>query len=290
MWWSMSNRSRAASLVVALLALVGTACGSEGNGSPDPEATPNVVDVTIDYQQGSRCYSAGYPRFRLGIDPERQVAWLDFESNNEPDIVRSDDAAYFRAASVPGFEDQAGWIRAPVDPSDPLNEVVRLTALGELSYTLLIPETPISPLLDDFNALRSRTDGNEALLDESDPQSPFVRWTEDADGNVVEITVQPQDPQPLGEQRITITPIAEGMVGGVSPPPEAETVDLAEMPASTTLLSSGLFDPACRDPESPGDVEADRQCVRDATGQMTVRDWSDLQATGFGPGISAPCP
>lgn len=167
--------------------------------------------------------------------------------------------------------------------------MIRLTALGELSYTLLIPEAPTSSFIDEFNEVRSRTNGNEALLDESDPGSPLVRWVEDTDGNVVEITIQPQEPQPLGEQLITITPTESSGTPTASPPPDTETVDLAEVPAAPALLSSGLFDPACRDPASLGDIESDRECVREAVGQLTVREWIELQDAGPGPGISAPC-
>jgi hypothetical protein len=285
----MSN-SRYLAVIAASLALAVPACGSNSRGSTDATAMPEVIDVDIDYQSGSRCYTAGYPTFRLGIDPERKLGWLDFDSNNEPDIVRVDDAAYFRASGFPGFEFQSGWVRAPVDPADPLNQVARLTSLGELSYTLLVPDAPTTPLLKEFEALQSTAHGSEALLDEADSQSPVVRWREDSKGKLIEITVRPQEPHPLGEQLITITPAAAPGTGSASPPPESATVDLADVPASIALLSSRLFDPACRDPESPGDVEADRQCVRDATDQMTVREWIDLQATGHGPGISAPCP
>lgn len=280
---------RCAAGIAAFLMLVAAACGFESSRFERTTATSNVVDVNIGYLQGSRCYSAGYPKFRLGADPERRLAWLAFDLRDEPDIVRSDDVAYFRSSSFPGFEDQVGWIRVPADQADPLNKVARLTSLGELSYTLLNPDPPTTPLLDEFEALRSRADSNSALLDEADPKSPVVRWVEDAEGDFVEITVQIQDPDPLGEQLITITPSLVGATSDVSLPPEKEAIDLADVPASGPLLSSRLLDHACRDPENPGDVESERQCVRDAVGQMTIGEWIELRSTGD-LGVPPPCP
>jgi hypothetical protein len=227
--------------------------------------------------------------FRLGVDAERQLGWLDFDADNQMEIIRDGDAAYFRASSFPGFEEQEGWIRVPVNPADPLNQVARLTSLGELSYTLLLPEAPTAPLFDEIRALQLSADGNEAPLDADDPESPVVRWAEDPGGNIAEISVEHQNADPLGEQGIRITPVASDGIDGVPRPADSETESLAEVPASSALLGSRLLDPACRDPQSPGDVEADRQCVREATAEMTVREWVQLHAIGSRPGISGPC-
>lgn len=257
-------------LMATFIALIAAGCGpssSETNSATDTTAGDVLAaEVTYEYEDTNDCFADGYPLFLYAADPESSMGWVDLDSNGTVDVIRADSDVYFRADSLEGFPADATWIEVPGNASEDENQFARFTALSPVSFGLL--DAVSEPFV--VEDLEGRE--NPSHLQSDDPDSPLVAWSEDADGEIEELTVTPQHPTPTGHLEVTYTRAEAPGVPEV--PDESETVSFADVPAKTAILSSSVYGPACSE-LSAAEVEQQRECVADVAGDFTVGEWLD---------------